>query len=221
MNTFSITEAIKTGWQKTFQNVGLWLGIMLTAGITNIVLTNITSNSEGILSLILTIASIVIQTIIEIGIIGIALRLLDGHPVKYTDIFQGYPLTGQFLMALVVGSVIVAAGLIVFIIPGIYIGLRLSQSFYLVVDQKLSGIDALKRSWAITQGHALQLLLLAIVVGLINMVGAIALLIGLLVTIPTTTIAMAFVYRKLSTGAFPLQTVPAAAVATPLPPTLS
>ncbi len=221
MNTFSITEAIKTGWQKTFQNLWLWVGIMITSGVIYVVLTNLTRNSNGVLNLILSIASFVIQAIIEIGVITIALRLLGGQSVKYTDMFNGYPLVWQFLIATIVGSVLVVVGLIVFIIPGIYIALRLSQACFLVIDQKLQGIDALKKSWAMTQGHAMQLLLLAIAFALINMVGAVALLIGLLVTIPTTTIAMAFVYRKLSTGAFPLQTIPAAAVAAPLPPTLS
>lgn len=58
-------------------------------------------------------------------------------------------------------------------------------------------MEALKRSAAITKGALWNLNLFDSSLVLINILGIICLLIGLLVTTPTTMVALAFVYRKL------------------------
>jgi len=165
--------------------------------------------------LLISLAGFVVQVIIEIGILTIALRLLDNQPAKYADLFQQYPLAGQFLIAVILAGLAIGAGFILFIIPGIYIAVRLSQTGFLIVDQKLSGIDALKKSWEITKGQSLSLFLLIVVFALINIVGALVVFIGLLVTVPTTTMAMASVYRKLSSSRSALEVPPVSAVTVP------
>jgi uncharacterized membrane protein len=69
---------------------------------------------------------------------------------------------------------------------------------YFVVDQELGPIEALKRSAEITQGVKGDLFLLGLALGGINLLGAVALLIGLFATIPTAMLATAFVYRRLA-----------------------
>jgi uncharacterized membrane protein len=82
---------------------------------------------------------------------------------------------------------------------------------YVIVDRGLGPIDALKRSAAITHGARLALFGFAIVLMLLNIVGALALLIGLFVTIPISMVAMAYVYRKLDSQT---AVVPTSGVAT-------
>lgn len=215
MATFSINEALKVGWQKAWKNVWLWVGVMITTGVINMLLGRVGDSTTGdSTGLVISLAGFIVQVIIEIGILTIALRLLDNQPVKYTDLFLQYHLLGQFLIAVIIISIAVGVGLILFIIPGIYIGLRLSQACFIIVDQKLSGIEAIKKSWAITKGHTLKLFLLVIVMVVINIIGALVLFIGLLVTLPTTTMAMAYVYRRLVSGAAALEVAPPAALST-------
>jgi uncharacterized membrane protein len=71
---------------------------------------------------------------------------------------------------------------------------------YLIVDQNLGPMAALTKSAAITRGAKGQLLLLWLILGLINLAGVLACFVGLFATIPLTTMATVFVYRKLLSG---------------------
>jgi uncharacterized membrane protein len=82
-------------------------------------------------------------------------------------------------------------------LPGIYFAIRFYLFIYFIVDKKAGIIESLKRSWEITKGQAWNLFLFNLVLLAINLLGAICLLIGLLVTIPISELATAFVYRKL------------------------
>jgi membrane-anchored glycerophosphoryl diester phosphodiesterase (GDPDase) len=78
------------------------------------------------------------------------------------------------------------------------LAVRLGFSFYLVVEKNLNAIESLKRSWQITKKHTLKLLLFFTIGTLINALGFFLFLIGLLWTIPTTILALTFIYRKIS-----------------------
>lgn len=214
MTTFSISEALQVGWQKTKENIWLWVGILITFGVINMAFGWIGNEvKEGLLSWVVSLAGYVVQSLLELGAMAVALKLLDGQPTKFSDVFSQHPQLLQFLIATIVGGVAVVAGLIVFIIPGIYIALRLSQAGFMIVDRKGSGIEALKQSWAVTRGHTLQLLFLSITLAILNVIGALLLFIGLLITIPISTVAAAFVYRKIASAVPMLQPVAPAAIA--------
>jgi uncharacterized membrane protein len=82
-------------------------------------------------------------------------------------------------------------------LPGIYFAIRFYFFIYFIVDKKAGIIESLKRSWEITKGQAWNLFLFNLVLFGINLLGVICFLIGLLVTLPITGVATAFVYRKL------------------------
>ncbi len=88
-------------------------------------------------------------------------------------------------------------GLILLIIPGIIWAIQFCFYDYLIVDRGFGPVDALKKSSEITKGVKLDLFVFGMLLGIINLLGFICLVVGLFVTIPTTMVAMAFVYRKL------------------------
>jgi uncharacterized membrane protein len=69
---------------------------------------------------------------------------------------------------------------------------------YIVIDRGLGPIEAMKESWRVTKGHKWQLFLLFLALIGLNILGAIALIVGLLVTIPITMLAAAHAYRTLT-----------------------
>ena len=66
----------------------------------------------------------------------------------------------------------------------------------------MNGIDALKLSYEMTTGHFMELFLFFLSVLVINVIGLLLFGIGLLVTVPITGIAGAYVYRKLAQKTF-------------------
>ncbi len=87
--------------------------------------------------------------------------------------------------------------------------IRLSKFPYFIIDKGRNPIDALKDSWAMTRGSTWNLMLFNLLLLLVNLLGALAFGVGLLATIPTTQLAHAFVYRKLSAAALPAVAIPA------------
>jgi phage FluMu protein Com len=84
------------------------------------------------------------------------------------DLFSGGPFIVPVLLASIVMSVCVFFGLLLLIIPGVFLALAFSQALLVVVDRRLGPMDALGVSWEITKGSRLMLLVLAIVVAVIN-----------------------------------------------------
>lgn len=73
-----------------------------------------------------------------------------------------FSLLGTFILY----SVIVSIGLAAFIIPGVYLFLRLIASPSSAVLDKKNPIDALSRSWHMTQGHGWEIFITVLMVGI-------------------------------------------------------
>ncbi len=135
---------------------------------------------------------------LEIGFIKIVLKLIDGHKAQITDLWA-YP---QYLLRMIGASIlyglIVLAGLILLIIPGIYLALRFQFYSYYIIDKNAGAVDSLRMSWKVTERNLINIFLFELLLVGINILGAIALLVGLLVTIPLSLIAVTLLYRKLA-----------------------
>ncbi len=99
-----------------------------------------------------------------------ALRIEAGTIVLYAESEKGNAITtkhavtravdGHILPLFLSGLltvIAVLAGLMLFIIPGLIVIARLSLVPFVVVNEKKSGIAALRRSWNLTKGHAMEM----------------------------------------------------------------
>jgi uncharacterized membrane protein len=145
-----------------------------------------------------SLVGLVVGSYLAGGIASFALKVARGQPVAFGDVFAGGPYFGRMFVAAFCGAIAVIIGSILCLVPGIIVGLGISQYSYLVVDQGLGGIDALKKSWEITNGHKLNLFLFGLLAFLVVIAGYIACLIGaLLGSLPILTIAAAYIYLRI------------------------
>lgn len=197
---FSISEAIHFGWNTMKSNLGFFIGLLifvfLFTSLSSIIAAKATE-ANIFLGIIFYIADFSLSIIISIGLVKIALRFCDNEKGRFADLFSQYPLFPQYLVGSILYGLIVFAGTILLIIPGIIWGIQFCFYDYFIVDKGLGPIEALKRSSAITRGVKWDLFGFFLILSGINLLGALCLLIGLFVTIPTTMVALAFVYRKL------------------------
>ena len=91
-----------------------------------------------------------------------------------------------YLIANLLGSLATVAGLFAFVIPGLYIAARLVLVPMAVAGDAITNpIEALRRSWQLTRGNGLMILLfifVIIIVGVI-IVGVVGLIVGILVAL--------------------------------------
>jgi uncharacterized membrane protein len=109
----------------------------------------------------------------------------------------------KFLGASILLSLAVAIGLVLLIVPGIIFGLMFMFATFVVIERELGPIDAMNESNRLTRGHKWQLFGFVLVLLLINLLGLLALVVGILVSIPVSTLAFVHAYRVLGGKAEP------------------
>ena len=197
---FSIEEALQYGWNIMKANIWFFVGVLVVAwaiaGIPHVIANVLQRDSVGV-SIIFRIIAWAADIIISIGLITIALKFLDNQQPMFENLFSFKPYFWKYLGASILTGLVVWAGLILFIIPGIYWALKFQFYGYFVVDKGCEPIESMRRSSQITQSVKWKLLGFGIVLAVINIIGAICLFIGLFVTVPVTLLAYSFVYRKM------------------------
>ncbi len=211
MAKFSVSEALRYGWTTTTANLwylaGLAVLMVLVSWLPGFIVDH-GGDSLGFASLIVMLAAWVLQLGMSIGLIAVVLKIIDGMVPPMSEVFNHFNLFFRYLGASLLYSLIVFLGLILLIVPGVIWSLKYSLFAYYIVDKNVGVMESLHLSGVATQGAKGTLFLLFIMAALVNLVGILALGIGLLVTMPMTMLAYAWVYRKLSSGMAALE-VPA------------
>jgi uncharacterized membrane protein len=200
MEKFSRSEAIKFGWKTMKKNFWFFVGLLIVACLIEIVPSGIANglkNKVMLLYVIFTLIAWTIQTIVKMGLIKVALDVINKGTAEMGTLFSCTKLFWRFLGGSILYGLIVMGGFILLIVPGIIWAIKYQFFSHLIIDKNLGPIEALKKSAEITAGSKGNLFVLEILLMLINMLGVICLVIGLFATIPLSMVATAYVYRKL------------------------
>ena len=139
--------------------------------------------------------------ILTLGFYKFMLDTVDGDKPRIETLFNNKKPT--LILHYILGSIIIGVGVLVglifFIIPGIYLAIRLQFYTYVLLEQEeCDCMKALSTSWAMTKGHVINLFTLGLLSFFIVIAGVIAFLIGILAAIPISIIMLALAYRILS-----------------------
>jgi len=201
MQTFSIKEAIKYGWKATKEHLVFLVSLIVGIFILNVGLGYAEKLFEpagnNLMGFVFSVVSLLVGFLISIGLIYITLKIYDENKATYKDLLEPAPLLWRFIGASVVYLLIVIAGFILLIVPGIIWAIKYKFYKYALIDEKLGIMDSIRKSGDITKGEKWHIFLFGLVLGLLNLLGALVLLVGLFVTIPITIMATVYVYRKL------------------------
>lgn len=206
---FSATDAFAYGWKGFTANLGPLIVIALVIVAVNLISQWLQyAFDNGFLQFLATIAALLISLVLALGLYRATLIIVDGGTPKVEDVLSTKDLA-SYIVASVLVWLIVTVGLILCIIPGIIAGYLLQFYGFAILDKKsddISGapssdpVGALRTSFKITSTHVGELLILLILVFVANLIGAILCLVGLLVTIPVSYIAVAYAWRYFTNG---------------------
>jgi len=165
-----------------------------------------------------------------LGLARVALDVIEGKPVQIGKLFsQGSKLLGAFggtillTLAIVLPAALVAvpllvvgmnggeptsaglglsigAGALVAAVWGMYLGARFGFFKAIMVDRGMGVMDAFRESSRLTHGSRWAVVGLTFVMAFINLAGIIMLCIGLIFTIPLTTLAWFIAYKWMLHG---------------------
>lgn len=124
-------------------------------------------------------------------------KSVDGERPSLAVIFQQKRVLVPYILSVVIIGFVSIFAFLLFVIPGIIWTLVTLFAGYVIVDKRVGVIEAIKQSMAMTKGVRLKLLLFLLTIASINILGALFLLVGLIVTIPLTSLSVAKVYGEL------------------------
>ena len=195
VNRFSIGEALSYGWKKLQENIGPLVSAAVAILAVNLLFWLL---GRGFLAGLMSLIGWFVSVLISMGLIRIALKIVDGRPVETADLFQRVDLALPYIIASVIVGVMVAIGFVFLILPGIYLAITFGFFGYNIVDKEHGIMESIEQSAAITRAQKWDLFGFGVALFFFNLLGAIALGVGLLITIPVSMIALAYVYRKLN-----------------------
>jgi uncharacterized membrane protein len=203
---FSTSDALRFGFRATLDNLKplLLLGV---AGAFLALLHQALATPPGQASLrsLLALAVQVLQMGVSFLFVRTALRLHDrlndADPLQLSEPASLLREFFPFLLGAVVYGLVVALGCLLLLIPGIYWAVKYGFWGFALLDKQLNPLDALGASAELTAGEKWHLLGFGLALLGVNLLGALALGIGMLVTLPTSALAAAYVYRRLEAHA--------------------
>ena len=136
---------------------------------------------------------------ISYGVNWIFLKAARNEPFKTYDMFMAFQNIWNAVIANVLVSIIIVIGIVLLIVPGIIFACRLAFVPFLVMDQKLEPIEAIKKSWEMTQGYGWTIFAMAIMSFFIAIAGLICLGVGILPAIIWIESAFASLYWAVAT----------------------
>lgn len=209
MKTLLVKDAYRFAWQ-TFRSRP-WLFVQ--AGIL-VLLINIavnlaqtalelgTENAGYAIVALVGLASaafgMAVSFLVSMGETAFFLRAHDDTAsTSIKDLWHPQPFW-KFVGASLLAGIAIFVGFLLLIVPGIIVAILFAFVAYVVIEEGKGPIDALKRSIELTRGSRFKLFQLGLAALFVNLLGLLALVVGLFVTVPLTFLTMAYAYRTLS-----------------------
>ena len=151
--------------------LGEWVrtqGEVTVAGSNGVVVSTPTW-AAGIAGLVAALAGILMFLVLTGAITrAVAAEVAGEDPGVEQSYRFGFHRLGSVLLVSVLVGLATLAGLIVFVIPGIYIGVRLAVSIEALVVEGRRGTQAMARSWELVGGHWWHAFATLLVAGLLT-----------------------------------------------------
>lgn len=201
--TFSSGELFKQAWALIKKKWKLFLkplGVMFLVQLLVSMLTNYNAeNMSQLVIFIVQIASMVLNAVMQINLIKIMLGIIRGEYEQFEvmDLFDfNVQILTYWLGTLTVGLIVVV-GMVLLIIPGIIWGIKYSFVPYLIVDKKMAVGEAMKASAIMTAGMKWNIFFFFIAGLILNLLGLLMLIVGVIVTGAVTSLAYYLLYERL------------------------
>jgi hypothetical protein len=188
-----VISPYKHGWRMLWPN--FWI-LLLTIVISFL----ISGAISGITRVVpfLSVISFFVSIPLGYGVSFCFLRAARHEEVKFEEMFNGFKCYWNCLGAGILSFLIVAGGFILLIVPGIIFICKLSFVPYLLIDRKMGPVEAIKTSWSMTRGHAMEIFLIGLLGIPIIIAGLICLGVGVIIADMWISIALASLYYAVS-----------------------
>jgi uncharacterized membrane protein len=196
---FEIGQVMSEAWSLTKGMKGSFWGaaiIVYAAMIAMALISAALFQKNVALRVLSNIVFGAVGPILFVGIIMMGIRRAAGLSVNFATAFSCFDRAVNVFVAGLLTTLLTYVGIILLIIPGIYLAVAYCMSMPLIADRRLGSWQAMETSRKAVTKRWFQFFGLFIVVGLVVCVSALPLGIGLIWTAPWSVNVIGVVYRR-------------------------
>ena len=188
--SISVSDCFSRSWKLYTNNFGILTGTTLV-----FLLIMSTLNS---LAGIGTIIAVALNGVLTAGLCLVYLNVLRHGKAEFNDLFAGFNRSFvPLLLAGIVTHVLIAAGLLLCLLPGIYLFVAWMFAYPLVIERSLDFWPAMELSRRVVHERWWELFALMFVVVVLLFVGILFFLIGVVFTLPIAFGAIIYAYEDI------------------------
>lgn len=201
---FGIDSLINQSWQHVKGSKGIFIGgILLIFAVAcalqfglqiSLKLTGLSDTHEFYSKAFDQLVNLVTAPLTA-GMVMLGIQCAAGRPIAFNDLFKYLPQALPIIVATLLMSVMIFIGYLLLVIPGIYLSIAYLLTIPLVVERGLSPWQAMEASRKAISQHWFKVCGLFLTLGLMLLVSAIPLGIGLIWTLPLAIICTGMLYR--------------------------
>jgi len=193
-----IGSSYKNGWRQLWKH----FPVLLLIGIVYVLISSASSVfsvvGTGRLGFLAWAYGILLINPIGYGVAFTYLKAARDNSIEVKDMFVVFRNYWNIILASLLIYIVVAIGILLLIIPGIIFACKLAFTPYLVVDRKITAVEAIKESWRMTDGHAWKVFIIGLLALPISIAGLICFGVGIIVAIMWVNLSFAALYHAVS-----------------------
>jgi len=196
---FDIGQVMREAWELTRgMKASFWGAAIILYGILLVfaIIAGMVAGENLPLRVLTNVAFGTISPVLFIGIILMGIRRAAGLPINFSTAFGCFDRAVPVFIAGLLTTLLTYLGLILLVIPGIYLVIAYCMTMPLIADRRLSPWEAMETSRKAITKRWFQYFGLLLVVGLLVGLSALPLGIGLIWTAPWGMNVIGVVYRR-------------------------
>ncbi len=186
--TLHVQDYIKQGWEMFKEHIGEFVGFTLLIFVISAVSSKFAFFGSFLFS--------ALASPLYAGFGIVAFKLISGKSFQFGDFFNGFNYFLPLFLAGLAGGFLVSIGMVLLLIPGIYLAVAYMFTTFLIIDYRMDFWQAMETSRQIITKNWFTFFGFAFALFALNFLGALALGVGLLVSIPVSACAAAIAYKE-------------------------
>ena len=184
-----IASCVSRGWTLVRDNAGLTIGATLLMLLV----------SFGLAALpVVGLLAFFVNPVLLGGLAYVFTRRIRGENPQVGEAFNGFSLAFlQLGLGGLVSALLIAVGLLLCVLPGIYLAIGYTFALPLIIDKKYDFWTAMEVSRRVVHRQWWTIFGLALMLFLLNIIGLLACLVGCIVTAPLTVAAIQYAYEDI------------------------
>ncbi len=182
---------IRRAWEVFQKEPGYFIGLVLVSQGLNLGAQLFATALPEFMGFVLTIGVAFTLLPLQLGYAILTRKILLGEEYSFGDVFGGYKMAGELIMIYVMYFVLVVLGMVLLVLPGVYLAIAFAWGPYFLFFFGKGAWDSLDLSRRIIHRQWWGMFGFFIVAGLLlNLAGALVCLVGLLVSIPVSSMSI-------------------------------